>query len=75
MTRLDVRDLEPAQRHPKILDTFEDLASGESLVLVNDHDPRPLYYQFVAEVDEFDAGGYDLEQVAEDEFVAVLPKQ
>ena len=75
MTRLDVRDLEPAQRHPVILDTFADLAPGESLILVNDHDPRPLYYQFVAEVDEFDAGAYDFERVAQDEFIAALPKQ
>ena len=26
-----------------------DIAPGETLVLVNDHDPKPLYYQFKAE--------------------------
>jgi uncharacterized protein (DUF2249 family) len=43
---LDVRTLPPAQRHPLIFGTFHDLAPGESFVLINDHDPKPLYYQF-----------------------------
>jgi uncharacterized protein (DUF2249 family) len=25
------------------------LEAGESFILVNDHDPKPLYYQFQAE--------------------------
>ncbi len=43
---LDVRSVAPAQRHPLILGTFEALAPGEAFVLVNDHDPKPLDYQF-----------------------------
>jgi uncharacterized protein (DUF2249 family) len=43
---LDVRDLPPAQRHPLIFNSFHALAPGESFVLVNDHDPKPLFYQF-----------------------------
>lgn len=46
---LDIRPLPPAQRHPLIFERFEALAPGESFVLVNDHDPKPLYYQFAAE--------------------------
>ncbi len=46
---VDVRPLAPAQRHPLIFGTFEDLMPGQSFVLVNDHDPKPLYYQFAAE--------------------------
>ena len=46
---VDVRRVAPAQRHPLIFDTFADLAPGASFVLVNDHDPKPLYYQFAAE--------------------------
>jgi uncharacterized protein (DUF2249 family) len=46
---LDVRDLPPAQRHELILCTFDELAPGGAFVLVNDHDPKPLYYQFAAE--------------------------
>ena len=32
-----------------IFDTFAGLRPGEAFVLINDHDPRPLYYQFQAE--------------------------
>ena len=46
---VDVRTIAPAQRHPMIFGAFEALRSGESLVLVNDHDPKPLFYQFQAE--------------------------
>jgi uncharacterized protein (DUF2249 family) len=45
-TVLDVRDVPPRERHPRILGTFSELAPGEAFVLVNDHDPKPLYYQF-----------------------------
>jgi uncharacterized protein (DUF2249 family) len=44
--QLDVRPLPPAQRHALIFQRFAALAPGESFVLVNDHDPKPLYYQF-----------------------------
>lgn len=48
---VDVRTTAPAQRHPLIFSAFEALAPGESFVLVNDHDPKPLYYQFKFERD------------------------
>jgi uncharacterized protein (DUF2249 family) len=43
---VDVRAIPPAQRHPLIFGAFHELAPGEGFVLVNDHDPKPLYYQF-----------------------------
>lgn len=43
---LDVSRLAPPQRHPLIFQTFESLEPGDTFVLVNDHDPKPLYYQF-----------------------------
>lgn len=43
---IDVREIRPAERHPMIFQTFEDLKAGEAFILVNDHDPKPLYYQF-----------------------------
>jgi uncharacterized protein (DUF2249 family) len=46
---VDVRSVAPAQRHPLIFGTYEALAPGQSFILVNDHDPKPLYYQFQAE--------------------------
>ena len=43
---VDVRDVPPKNRHPLIFQNFEALEPGEGFVLVNDHDPKPLYYQF-----------------------------
>jgi len=50
-TIVDVRTTAPAQRHPLIFRAFEALMPGESFILVNDHDPKPLYYQFKFERD------------------------
>lgn len=46
---LDVRSEIPARRHQLIFDNYNALGSGDAFVLVNDHDPKPLYYQFAAE--------------------------
>ncbi|KQY99395.1 hemerythrin [Pseudolabrys sp. Root1462] len=46
---VDVRSLVPAQRHRKIFELVNQLAVGGAFVLVNDHDPKPLYYQLEAE--------------------------
>lgn len=46
---LEVRHLPPAQRHQVIFERFTGLPVGGSFVLVNDHDPKPLYYQLAAE--------------------------
>ncbi|MEX0662143.1 MAG: DUF2249 domain-containing protein [Balneolaceae bacterium] len=43
---LDVRTLIPIKRHEKLLKLFKDLPSGESFIFINDHDPKPLYYEF-----------------------------
>lgn len=43
---LDVRPIPPRQKHPAIFSTFDALEHGDSFVLVNDHDPVPLRYQF-----------------------------
>ncbi|MBX7159749.1 MAG: DUF2249 domain-containing protein [Acidimicrobiia bacterium] len=47
--RLDVRNEPPARRHELIFETWAALTPGTAFVLVNDHDPKPLYYQFEAE--------------------------
>ena len=46
---VDVRQLPPAQRHQKIFQLVNELAVDGSFILVNDHDPKPLYYQLEAE--------------------------
>lgn len=48
-TIVDVRTIVPRERHPLIFGTFEGLLPGEVLLLINDHDPKPLFYQFQAE--------------------------
>jgi uncharacterized protein (DUF2249 family) len=45
----DARHYVPAERHKKIFEILGDLDVGESFILVNDHDPKPLYYQLEAE--------------------------
>jgi uncharacterized protein (DUF2249 family)/iron-sulfur cluster repair protein YtfE (RIC family) len=46
---LDVRNLAPAQRHETIFASYKGLVPGGGFVLVNDHDPKPMRYQFEAE--------------------------
>ncbi|HEX7388878.1 MAG TPA: DUF2249 domain-containing protein [Acidiphilium sp.] len=46
---LDVRDRIPMERHRAIFESYGKLGKGDAFVLVNDHDPKPLYYQFDAE--------------------------
>ncbi len=49
LPKLDVRQVPPARRHPLIFDTFAALDAGSGFELINDHDPKPLYYQLAAE--------------------------
>lgn len=43
---LDVTKIAPREKHLTIFKTFDALGAGESFILVNDHDPRPLRHQF-----------------------------
>ena len=74
-TVIDVRQISPRLRHPLIFSTFENLAGGESFRLVNDHDPKPLFYQFNAEYPgifewTYEQQGPDIWQVRIDRVVA-----
>ncbi|WP_276299134.1 DUF2249 domain-containing protein [Halorussus lipolyticus] len=75
MPRLDVREMPPPKRHPKIHDAFAELDSGEVLEIVNDHEPKPLFYEMQAEVESFDADNYEVEREEAEKFVAKFPKQ
>lgn len=46
---LDVTIIEPKRKHPVIFEHFDELENGETLTIHNDHDPKPLYYQLMAE--------------------------
>jgi uncharacterized protein (DUF2249 family) len=72
---LDLREVPPPERHPRIHDAFETLDSGNTLAIVNDHEPKPLFYEFQAEVEAFDADGYTVAEVEPGTFVAHLPKR
>jgi uncharacterized protein (DUF2249 family) len=45
---LDMREVNPRERHATIFWTFDSLAPNESMEIVNDHDPQPLCLQFEA---------------------------
>jgi regulator of cell morphogenesis and NO signaling len=46
---LNVTLIEPRLKHPTIFERFDELISGETLIIHNDHDPKPLYYELSAE--------------------------
>jgi regulator of cell morphogenesis and NO signaling len=46
---LNVTLLEPRLKHPTIFSYFDNLQPGEAFQILNDHDPKPLYYQMLAE--------------------------
>jgi uncharacterized protein (DUF2249 family) len=56
-TTIDVTALPPPDRHPAIFKTWANLEKGGAILLLNDHDPLPLYYQFTCEYE----GGFHWE--------------
>src|SRR3989338_3354370 len=46
---LDLRPMPPFQRHEKIFQVWDTLKPGEALKIINDHDPKPLWYKFEVE--------------------------
>lgn len=43
---IDVRQIARGGRHPRVFARYARLAPGESFVLVNSHDPKPLRREF-----------------------------
>src|SRR5262245_19087850 len=46
---MDVRPIPCSIKHGMIIKTWLALPTGDYFILLNDHDPVPLYYQFSAE--------------------------
>lgn len=46
---MDVRPIPCSVKHGLIIQTWLDLPVGGHFILLNDHDPVPLYYQFAAQ--------------------------
>lgn len=49
ISKIDVTVLEPRMKHPTIFKKFDEISEGESFIIYNDHDPKPLYYQLLGE--------------------------
>ena len=49
MVELDLRKIMPFERHELIFQKWDALKPGDTLKIINDHDPKPLHYQFEAE--------------------------
>ncbi|UJL47613.1 DUF2249 domain-containing protein [Virgibacillus sp. NKC19-16] len=47
--KLHAPELEAKIRHARILEVFDELKAGQLMELTNDHDPKPLHYQFMME--------------------------
>lgn len=72
LTRFDVRDIPCRVKHAQIFQRWADLAIGQHFILINDHDPVPLWYQFAAQF----PGAYDWEYLRRgpDEFQVKISK-
>jgi regulator of cell morphogenesis and NO signaling len=46
---LDVTQIEPRFKHPRIFEQFDSLTPDQAFIIHNDHDPKPLYYQLLGE--------------------------
>lgn len=49
---IDVRTIEPRLRHSTVFAAYDALDVGQTLEIVNDHDPRPLYFQLQSRAPE-----------------------
>ncbi|OOM71040.1 hypothetical protein CLPUN_50320 [Clostridium puniceum] len=70
---IDVRIYEKGHKKDIIFKAFEELAIGEIMELINDHDPRPLYQQFILNFPEHFKWEY-LEQGPEIWRIAITKK-
>ena len=69
---LDLRELIPFERHSKIFDNWNSLKQGEVLRIINDHEPKPLYYMFQAEhKGEFE---WEYEQKGPEDWIFTIKK-
>ncbi len=52
VNEFDLRPYPPTERHEMFYKAFADIKVGEAFEFINDHDPKPLYYQMEAESEE-----------------------
>ncbi|MCM3634586.1 DUF2249 domain-containing protein [Paenibacillus camelliae] len=56
---INATEYPPHLKHKVIFETFNKLNAGEAMLLINDHDPKPLRFQFESMYE----GQYDWEYV------------
>ena len=49
VVELDLRQIPVWDRHERIFQEWDALQTGQTLRIINDHDPKPLFYEFRAE--------------------------
>ena len=52
VNEFDIRPYPPSERHEMFYKAFAAIKPGEAFEFINDHDPKPLYYQMEAESKE-----------------------
>ena len=52
VNEFDIRPYPPTERHEMFYKAFAEIKPGEAFEFINDHDPKPLYYQMEAESKE-----------------------
>ncbi len=71
---IDVRSLPPHERHARVFDLFDALKPGESLSVVNDHEPVHLVAFMKHERRDFDVKAYRAYERGTGEWVGVFTK-
>lgn len=75
VSEVDVRGLPPPERHKRVLELFDALAPGESLSVVNDHEPVHLVSFLKHERRDFDVGSYSARERGPGEWVGEFKKR
>ena len=73
MKELDLRLVPENQRHPdKIINAWKELSPGDTLRLINDHDPKPLRYMF--QIEFKDSFAWEYKQEGPREWIVEIKK-
>lgn len=73
VVELDLRPMPPFERHDKIFEIWDGLKSGQALRIINDHDPKPLWYQF--EVEYKNKYGWDYEKNGPKDWIVKITRR
>jgi len=72
---IDVRALPPPERHGVIFKVFDELKSGRTLYLINDHEPVHLLHHMRHERSDFNADAYMAYEVDSNLWVCLFNKK